>query len=109
MTQAQAIEYASAVASLQFFNVTVDAATATVADCLKSVGDLATIHAAVKFYAARNKQTTKKRVEELVAEFLQIKESRGASQRYIKDLRGRLQKFATDCRKDACNVTTADM
>jgi len=44
-----------------------------------------------------------------VAEFLKIKAARGAADRYMKDLRGRLQKFAGDCRKDACNVTTTDI
>ena len=109
MTQGQAIEYSNAVARLKPFGVTVDAATATVAECLKTVGDLANLHAAVKFYAARFKQTIKKPVAEVVAEFLTIKESRGASERYMKDLRGRLEKFAEDCRKDACNVTTTDI
>jgi site-specific recombinase XerD len=109
MTQGQAIEYANAVARLKPFNVTVDAATAAVGECLKAVGDLANLHAAVTFYVARHKQTTKKPVTELVAEFLTIKETRGASERYMKDLRGRLEKFARDCRKDACNVTTTDV
>jgi len=109
MTREQAIEYANAVSRLKPFNVTVDAATSTVAECLKSVGDLANLHAAVKFYAVRHKQTTKKPVAEVVAEFLKIKEARGASDRYMKDLRGRLEKFARDYRKDACNVTTTDI
>jgi hypothetical protein len=43
MTQGQAIEYANAAARLKPYNVTVDAATATVAECLKSVGDLANL------------------------------------------------------------------
>jgi len=109
MTREQAIEYANATARLKPFNVTVDAATATVAECLKSVRDLANLHAAVKFYAARHKQTTKKPVPDVVADFLKLKESRGASDRYKKDLRGRLERFAEDCTKDACNVTTADI
>jgi len=109
MTQGQAIEYANAVARLKPYNVTVDAATATVGECLKAVGDLANLHAAVKFYAARHRQTTKKPVPDVVAEFLKIKAARGAADRYMKDLRGRLQKFAGDCRKDACNVTTTDI
>ncbi len=109
MTRDQAGEYANAVARLKPFNVTVDAATATVAACLKVVGDLANLHAAVKFYSARHKQTIKKPVAELVAEFLKIKQARGASDRYMKDLRGRLEKFAGDCRKDAGNVTTTDI
>jgi site-specific recombinase XerD len=109
MTRTEAIEFANAATRLKPFNVTVDAATATVAECLKSVGDLANLHAAVKFYAARHKQTVKKPVADVVAEFLKIKEARGASDRYMKDLRGRLDRFANDCRKDTVNVTTADI
>ncbi|MBM3840113.1 MAG: site-specific integrase [Verrucomicrobia bacterium] len=109
MTRDQALEYANAVARLKPFNVTVDAATATVAQCLKTVGDLANLHAAAKFYAARHKQTIKKPVAEVVAELLKIKAARGASERYMRDLTGRLERFADDCGKDSCSVTTADI
>jgi len=109
MTREQAIEYADAVAALQPFNVTVRAATSAVAECLKIVGDVSNLHAAVKFYAARHKQTVKKPIADLVTELLQIKRARGASPRYMGDLEGRLQRFAADCRKDACNVTTSDI
>lgn len=65
MTRDQAIEYANAAARLKPFNITVDAATATVAECLKTVGNLPNIHAAVKFYAARHKKITPKRVADV--------------------------------------------
>lgn len=110
MTKGEAIEYANSVARLKPLNVTVDAATACVAECLKLVGDLTNLQAAAKYYVARHKQTTKKPVADVVKEFLAVKEGRGASERYMKDLRGRLEdKFAADCKKDACNVTTADV
>lgn len=109
MTQAQAIEYSDSVTALAPFNVTVRAAASVIAESLKIVGDLSNVHAAIKFYAARNKQTVKKPVAEVVAELLKIKQARGASQRYIGDLEGRLQRFADDCRKDACSVTTSDI
>jgi integrase len=109
MTREQAIEYADAVAALKPFNVTVRAASATVAECLKVVGDVSNVHAACRFYAARHKQTVKKPVAAVVAELLKVKEARGASGRYLDDLESRLGRFAADCRKDACNVTTADI
>jgi integrase len=109
MTREQAIDFASAVQALQPFNVSLPATAAAVAECLKVVGDLSNLHAAVKFYAARNKRTVAKRVKEVVAELLAIKESRGASPRYMQDLRYRLNRFAEDCQKDSCNVTTADI
>ncbi len=109
MTREQAIEYASAVEKLKPFNVTVDAATSAVAECLKTVGDLSNLHAAVKFYAARNKQIVKTPVSDVVVELLKIKKSRGASERYQTDLKRRLERFAGDCKKDASTVTTADV
>jgi len=109
MTKDQALEYANAVARLKPFGVTVDAATGTVAECLRTVGDLSNIHAAVKFYVARHKQAVKKPVADALFEFLKIKEARGAAHRYMTDLRGRLEKFAADCKKDAGAVTTADV
>jgi site-specific recombinase XerD len=109
MTREQAIEFANASARLGPFNVSVDAATAAVAECLKSVGDLANLHAAVKFYIVRHRHTTRKPVAEVVAELLKIKQARGASDRYMEDLRGRLERFADGCLKDACNVTTTDV
>lgn len=109
MTREQAIEYANSATRLKPFNVTVDAATATTAECLRLVGDLGNMLAAAKSYIAHHKQIIKKPVREVVAEFLKIKESRGASERYMNDLRSRLEKFAADCRKDAGNVTAADV
>ena len=109
MTRDQAIEYADAVAALKPFKLDVRAAASAVAGCLKTLGDLANLHAAVKFYSARYRQTVKKPVGDLVTELLEIKRARGASHRYVQDLEGRLNRFAADCKKDACNVTTGDI
>jgi integrase len=109
LTREQAIEFANASARLKPFGVSVDAATAIVTECLKEVGDLSSLHAAAKFYRARHKQIVKKSVPDLVEEFLKLKESRGASGRYLKDLRARLHRFADDCHKDAGSVTVADI
>lgn len=109
MTRDQAIEYASAATTLKPFNVTVASATAAIAECLKTVGDLANLHAAVKFYDARNKKITPKRVADVVAELFTVKQSRGASHRYLKDLHYRLDRFADTFKKDIGNVTTAEV
>ena len=110
MTREQAIEFANASARLKPFNVSVDASTATVAECLKAVGDLASLHAAVKFYAARHRQvTTKKTVAATVAELLAMKKARKKSDSYIGDLRVRLTRFAEAFAVDISTVTTADV
>lgn len=109
MTREQAIEFANSAQILKPFDVSVSAACSTVAGCLKLVGDLSNVSAAVRYWAARNKQVTKKTVADVVTEFLAIKKGRGASARYMGDLKGRLDRFADDCKRDACKVTTADV
>jgi site-specific recombinase XerD len=109
MTKEQAIEYASAAERLKPLGISVDTATAVIADCLGIVSSLPIVREACVFYAARHKRTVKKPVPEAVAEFLKIKSARSASDRYMSDLEGRLERFAGDCNKDCCNVTTADI
>jgi integrase len=109
MTRAQAIEYSDAVAALNPFNLTVRAATSAVAECLKVIGNLANLHAAVQFYATRHKKTTRKPFADVVSELLAIKEARRASPRYLEDLDSRLNRAAKDFRKDIGSVTTAEI
>lgn len=109
MTNAQAAEYASIVQSLAPFGVTLPVMASTVAECLKVVGGLTDMLAAAKFYATRHKRTTPKRVSEIVAELIAVKKEREASERYVRDLRYRLNQFASDFQRDACNVTTAEV
>jgi integrase len=109
MTNGQAADYASAVQALAPFKVTLPDTAGTVAACLKLVGDLPNLLAAAKFYAARNKQTQRKRVWDVVAELLTVKANRKSSPRYLEDLRSRLSRFAGSFCKDACDVTTAEI
>ncbi|MSR43501.1 MAG: hypothetical protein EXS19_05635, partial [Pedosphaera sp.] len=91
MTNPQAADYAAAVQTLAPFNLPLSGTVSTVAECLKLVGgDLPSLHAAAKFYAARHKQTTRKPVANVVAELLAVKVARRASPRYLQDLRYRL-------------------
>src|ERR1039458_5168423 len=70
------------------------------ADSVKQFGGLADVPAACRFYAARHKPTVAKRVADAVTEMLSVKAARGASERYQRDLRGRLDKFAADFRSE---------
>jgi hypothetical protein len=106
ITNAQAIDYFNAVDRLKPFNVSVDAATSTVADCLKDAGSLDVIREAVKFYRLRHRKVVNKRVAEVVADLLKVKKSRGASGRYLKDLSSRLGMFAEAFQINIGNVTT---
>lgn len=109
MTNEQAAEYAASLQNLAPYGVSLIAATGTLAECLKLVGDLSTLQNAAKSYVVRNKQLQRKRVEDAVAELLALKEARQASTRYLQDLKSRLNRFAADFQKDASDVTTAEV
>lgn len=65
---------------------------------------------AVEFYKRNNPDNlTQRTVEEAAAEFVALKESRRKSERYIRDLRGRLFKFSDAFRVPIASVTTADI
>ncbi len=107
ITNEQASEYAAAIQSLCPSKVSLLSATDTVAKCLEIVPDLTSVVAAVKFYAARNKQVTRKPVGDVVAELVALKKARKSSKRYLEDIRTRLRKFAEAFHMDATAVTTA--
>lgn len=109
MTNEQAADYDAAVQTLAPFKLSLPAVASTVAECFKLVGGLTDLHAAAKFYAARHKRTVGKPVSDVVAELLAVKKSRGASSRYLQDLRHRLNRFAATFHIDACNVTTTEI
>jgi integrase len=109
MTNAEASEYAAAVQKLAPFNVGLLSAADTMAGCLKIVGGLADLNAACRFYQVRHKRTVAKPVAEVVDELIALKAKRGASARYLGDLRFRLGRIADNFRKNACDVTTADI
>lgn len=106
LTEAQAIEYSGARLTLARHNLSVAGAAEGIAEAFKTVSSIAELHEALAFWKARRKQTIKKPIRELVAELLAIKETRGASDRYIQDLKYRLNRFAKAFSMDACNVTT---
>lgn len=109
MTNEQAAEYAAALQNLAPYGVSLISATGTLAECLKLVGDLSTLQSAAKSYLSRNKQIQRKRVSDAVVELLELKEARKSSKRYLQDLKSRLNRFAQDFQKDACDVTTAEI
>ena len=79
------------------------------AEAFKILGSDRIIEAA-KFFVAQNPDSlTHRTVAEAVAELLAAKESRGASVRYIQDLRARLNRFAEAFAVDISSVTTADV
>jgi len=74
-------------------NLSLGRAVEKLVEAVEIVGDVEKVIEACKFFVARNKRTTRKPVADVVAELLTIKESRGASPRYMQDLRNRLKRF----------------
>jgi len=128
LTNDQAAEFAAAVQKLKPFNVGLLSAADAVANALLVIGGfeslekltaaatqgqpipgLAELTAAATFYRQRHKKTTPKRVADVVAELLTVKAARGASERYLQDLRARLNRFAEKFQKNIGDVTTADV
>jgi integrase len=102
LTEQQAMEYIRAVEVLGPFKLTVGAAAEALAASLKRVGDMTALNDAVKFYADRHKKTTDKLVSDVVIELLAKWKSRGKSERYLNDIRSRLQN--TFAQKFVCNI-----
>ena len=90
-------------------NLSLGRAVEKLLGAVEIAGDVEKVIEACKFYVARNRRTTRKPVADVVAELLTIKESRGASPRYLQDLRNRLKRFSDAFCKDACNITTAEI
>lgn len=95
MTNEQTAGAAAATQSLEPYGVSLPAGAAVLADCLKLVGgDLLAVHMAVKEYVVRHKQVVGKPVTKVVDDLIAVKTARGASDRYLQDLRFRLRRFA---------------
>ena len=109
MTNEQASEYTSMLQTLAPFKVSLHAAASTLAECLKLVYDLPSLHDAAKAYAKTRQTVVKKPVSEIVTELLEVKKARRGSKRYLEDLRSRLNNFAADFKKNAADVTTAEI
>ena len=90
-------------------NLSLGRAVEKLLGAVEIAGDVEKVIETCKFYVARNKRTTRKPVADVVTELLTIKDSRGASPRYLQDLRNRLKRFSDAFWKDACNITTAEI
>ncbi len=109
MTEAQAVEYVNAARELQPLGISLTAAVSVIVEAVKLAGDLPGVLTGLRFYKAKHKTVTPKRVSEAVADMLVLKKSRGASDRYLRDLRLRLGVFAEKFPCNVGSVTTADI
>jgi integrase len=109
MTGKQAGEYFSAVETLETFGIKLPEAVAAVIASVKLTGDLAGMAAAARFYKAKHKTITSIKVADVVAELLKVKKSRGNAERYLTDLKNRLDVFAEAFQCNMGSVTTPNL
>ena len=85
-------------------------AVSTLKQALSIVGgDLSNVIVAARFYKAKHKTIIAMRVSDVVNELIELKEQRGASKRYLRDLGGRLRKFADAFQKNIGDVSTHEI
>jgi integrase len=109
MTEEQAVEYVNAARELQPLGISLTAAVSVVVEAVKLTGDLSGVVAAARFFKAKHKTVTPKRVADALAELLALKKARGKSERYLRDLRSRLNRFAGTFQKNIGDVTTPEV
>jgi integrase len=109
MRNSDAASFGRAMELIRTTGDSLELVAARYAEIVGILGDGALAPVAARFYKARNKQTEAKRVADVVAEMLAVKEARGASARYLQDLRYRLGRFSEAFQKDTCNVTTSEV
>ena len=104
-----AASYGRALELLRPSGASLEVAAAAYAKAFNILGGDALIEAA-NFYARhRVDAVERRRVADVVIELVAAKESRGASARYLADLRSRLNRFAHDFAVDVSSVTTGDV
>jgi len=109
MTKADCLQYAAAVQDLKPFGITLPAAVAAIIEAVKLTGDLPGVSAAARFYKAKHKTITPTSVADVVGELLKLKKSRGNAERYVSDLKNRLEKVSDAFKCNIGSVTTPDL
>ncbi|HVV71988.1 MAG TPA: hypothetical protein VHI52_10890, partial [Verrucomicrobiae bacterium] len=109
MRNAEAASYGRAAELLRHTGASLELAASVYAKCFEILGGDRMIEAAQ--YLKRNDpdQLTHKTVAQTVDELVKLKEARKQSDRYVKDLKNRLERFAGDFAVDIHTVTTADV
>jgi integrase len=88
----------------------VEVAAALFAEAVKLLGDAEKFLPAVRFFMARDPSRLQSRtVAEVAEEFYEHRKSRGASARYLGDIRARLRRFAEAFAVQVASVTAADI
>ena len=109
MRSADAASYGRAMELLRPTGASLELACATFASCFETLGSNRMQEAATFYQRHGANAVTPKPVADVVAELIGLKENRGASKRYVADLRQRLSRFANAFAVDISSVTTAEV
>jgi integrase len=106
MTPADSQQFAVASQELMPHGVSLSAAATVISQAIKITGSIDAIIPALKFWKQTHRHVTNKTVADAKTDFLKLKESRGASERYKKDLRIRLDKFSESFKGNVGDIAT---
>lgn len=109
MRNFEAASYGRAVELLRPTGVSLEIACATFADNFTALGGNR-ISEAVRFFLTRNPdKLTSKTCAEVATELIDVRTKRGASKRYVEDLRSRLAAFSRTFQKNVADVRGPDL
>jgi integrase len=106
MTKEDSAAFATATQELQPLGISLIDAAVTIKAAVKIMGELSAIIPALKSYKLKHRDVKDKTVADAITEFRELKEKRGASERYKKDLRLRLDTFAKSFTGNVDNIST---
>ena len=109
MTNAQAESYGRAVETLRPTGISLELAAETVANAVKILGSNRIIEACNFYEQHGADKVIPRTVAEVITELLTHREGREKSDRYIDDLRARLNRFAKTFAVDIGSITTANV
>src|SRR5439155_20117481 len=101
--------YGRAVELLRPTGTSLELAAARYAKAVEIIGSDLVVEAASYYVQHRADRIEKRRVPVVVEELLANRKSKGKSERYVADLRARLNRFAKDFQVDISTVTTPDV
>lgn len=104
-----AASYGRAIELLKPTGVALELAAGHFSEAFKILGGDKVVEAAKFFARHKPDQVEQKRIADVVAELVALKQSRGLSVDYTKDLRQRLTRFAKDFGQNISDITTGDV
>lgn len=101
--------YSACLQLIEPFGISLPVAVEALVDVLKRTGSISRLHEAVDAWAQDHRELERLPVSDIVKRYQDLKKAQQASRRYLGDLQSRLDRFASQVRKDCCDVRTVDI